>query len=174
MRTGITSIVIVMTLTGLAGCSSSHVDSAAQASDTIGTRVPDDFAAKALEVCQAALEDKQGWAAFPVQEFDPTHPDPEHFAEVAGWLRDEVAPTFEVWSSDLKALGEPDPPEAWDQVLAAVDRIAALNADQIDAAEAGDAAAFATATAGLQSTQVDLEAATHRAGVDACAEVHAA
>lgn len=136
--------------------------------------VGESFAAHALAVCEAALQDKQGWQAFPVPDFDPSKPDLSAFPEVATWLQGEVAPTFESWSADLKALGAPPFGQgAWNDTVAAVDRIVQLNAQQIAAAKTGDAQGFAAATRELRDVQTQLVSATEAAGVGACAEVHA-
>jgi hypothetical protein len=136
--------------------------------------VGDEFASQALTACKMALKDKQGWQPFPVTNFDPSDPDPSRFPEVSRWLTKEVAPTFHTWLSSLQALGTPPSAEAdWNATLAAVKKIDELNSDQIAAANARDSAAFATATAELGSTQDDLVAASKKAGVAACAEVHA-
>lgn len=124
-------------------------------------------------MCQGALEAKQAWSAFPASNFDPTHPDPSAFPEVAVWLEDQVAPTFEAWLNGLRALGVPPTGrQAWIDVLAAVERIVQLNADQVAAAKAGDTEAFVAATNGLEETQIELERATAAAGVAKCADVH--
>ncbi len=59
-------------------------------------------------------------------------------------------------------------------MLVAVKKIDELNGDQITAAKNHDAAAFAAATAALGSTQDELVAASEKAGVADCADVHAA
>jgi hypothetical protein len=139
-----------------------------------GTGVGDAFAGRASHVCDDALAAKQAWAPFPVADFDPTDPDPTAFPQVAAWLQDEVAPTFQAWLDDLDALGAPPSGrDAWNDVVAAVQRIVRLNADQIAAARDGDAQAFADATDGLAQTQTQLERATDEAGVPSCADVHA-
>jgi len=103
--------------------------------DGVGT----EFARQAVEVCLAALADKQGWEPFPVADFNPTDPDPSQFAEVSGWLAAEVAPTFEAWLADLEAWGTPlSGQEAWDNVLAAE-----RNAARVRAASEDDTDAFA-------------------------------
>lgn len=141
--------------------------------DTQAGGVGDEFATKALAACEMALKDKQGWQPFPVTDFDPTEPDASKLPEVSTWLSDEVAPTFHAWLSSLQALGTPPSAKAdWDTMLAAVEKIDRLNTDQITAANAGDPAAFATATAELGSTQDELVAAAEKAGVAACADVH--
>lgn len=137
--------------------------------------VGDAFAAQALEVCQTAIGSKDAWRAFPVQNFDPNHPDASAFPEVATWLEDEVGPTFDAWRDDLTALGTPPTgTAAWTEVLDAVDTIARLNADQVTAARTGDVDAFVEATNGLHDVQPELERATAAAGVARCAQVHAA
>ncbi len=131
------------------------------------------FAARATAVCQRALEAKQAWSAFPASNFDPTHPDPSAFPEVAVWLEDQVAPTFTAWLDGLRALGVPPTgSQAWNDVLAAVEKIVQLNADQVAAAKAGNTEAFVAATNGLEETQIELERATAAAGVATCADVH--
>jgi hypothetical protein len=136
--------------------------------------VGEEFAARATAVCDTALRSKQAWSSFPVASFDPTHPDKAAFPQVAGWLEQEVTPTFDAWFQGLQALG--DPPsgqQAWSDVLAAVGTIDELNADQVSTAKAGDAEGFARATQGLRDIQAELERATQAAGVASCATVHA-
>ena len=151
----------------LAGCGGT--------SDERATGVGDEFASKAVTVCEAALEDKQGWQPFPVADFDPADPDASKFPEVSTWLAEEVAPTFHLWLSGLQALGTPPAASAdWSAVLAAVEKIDQFNSDQITAANKNDAAAFAAATSSLDSIQDELVAASEKAGVADCAKVHAA
>jgi hypothetical protein len=160
-------IIAVVATLSLAACGGSGSDAS--------TGVGDAFAQRALAVCQTALEDKQGWAAFPVEGFNPSQPEVSRFPEVATWLHDEVAPTFEMWRDGLRALGEPPSGRAaWDDTVAAVTKIAQLNEEQITAANDSDVDAWATATQALRDTQTDLVAASDAAGVPACADVHAA
>ena len=124
-------------------------------------------------MCQTTLEAKQSWSAFRVAEFDPNDPDPSAFPEVAGWLEDEVAPTFEAWLDGLTALGTPPSGgRSWSEVLSAVDAIVELNADQVAAAKSDDVQGFVEATDGLHAIQLELERATAAAGVATCADVH--
>ncbi len=151
----------------LAGCGGN--------SDRRTTAVGDEFASKALAVCAAALKDKHDWQPFPVADFDPSDPDASKFPQVSAWLTKQVAPTFHTWLSGLQALGTPPTAQAeWNAVLATVKKIDQLNNDQITAAGEGDTAAFASATSTLGSTQVELVAASEKAGVADCADVHAA
>jgi hypothetical protein len=167
MRAGVLLLISTSTVIVLAGCGGGSTSEPAAG-------VGAEFAAKALAVCGAALKDKQGWAAFPVSDFNPNEPDATKFPQVSAWLEDEVAPTFHMWLDDLKALGTPSSArEAWSSMLAAVEKIARGNDDQIAAAKDGDADAFAAATSGLGSTQDDLVSASADAGVPACADVHA-
>jgi hypothetical protein len=173
------AVVILSVAFALAGCSRSESDDQAPAtgegSNGASVGVGETFATQAVEVCDQALEDKQGWASFPVADFDPSAPDGSDFPEVAAWLEDEVAPTFQSWLDGLEGLGEPPSgQDAWGDVLASVEQIGQLNTDQIMAADDDDPEAFASATADLETTQVDLVAATEAAGVPECAEVHAA
>jgi hypothetical protein len=139
------------------------------------TGVGDEFAAKALAACKAALDDKQGWQPFPVANFNPSKPDPAAFPDVSAWLTKEVAPTLQMWLSSLQALGTPpSAQDDWNAMLAVVQRINQLNSDQITAANARDSAAFASATAALGSAQDDLVATSEKAGTPDCADVHAA
>ena len=157
------ALATVLLLAGCGGESTSEAE-----------RVGTEFAGQAVEVCRAALADKQQWAPFPAENFDPRDPDPSQFTEVSGWLADEVAPTFEGWLADLDALGTPPTgQEAWDNVLTAVNEIVELNAAQVQAAREDDTDAFAVATDDLNSTQDKLVAATEEAGVAECADVHA-
>jgi hypothetical protein len=150
----------------LAGCGGS--------SDKQTTGVGTEFARKAVAVCEAALADKHDWQPFPVDGFNPSDPDASRFPEVSTWLAKQVAPTLHMWLSDLQALGTPPAGRAdWNAVLAAVKKIDRLNSDQITAANERDADAFAAATAALGSTQDELVAASKRAGVADCADVHA-
>jgi hypothetical protein len=151
----------------LAGCGAE--------SDKQATGVGDTFASKAIAVCAAALKDKHDWQPFPVADFDPAEPDPSKFPEVAAWLAQQVAPTFHTWLSGLQALGTPPTAQAdWNAVLAAVKKIDQLNSDQISAANEHDAGAFVVANWALDSIQPGLVAATEKAGVADCADVHAA
>jgi hypothetical protein len=135
--------------------------------------VGEPFATRATAVCQAALEAKRAWSAFPASDFDPNHPDPEAFPEVAAWLEGEVAPTFEAWLDGLTALGTPPSGQpAWSDVLSAIGTIVHLNADQVRAAKSADTEGFVQATDGLGAVQSDLERATAAAGVPTCADVH--
>ncbi len=124
-------------------------------------------------MCEEALASKQKWSAFPAANFDPTQPDSSAFPEVGAWLENEVAPTFEAWLEDLKALGAPPTGRlSWSEVLVAVGTIVELNDDQIAAAKADDSEAFVAATDGLGAVQPELERATAAAGVASCADVH--
>ena len=150
----------------LAGCGAT--------SENQPTGVGDEFAARALAVCQTSLKQKQDWQPFPVSDFDPSDPDPSKFPEVSSWLTKEVAPTLHTWLSSLEALGTPPSAQAdWTATLAAVKKIDELNSDQITAANKHDAGAFAAATAASGSTQDELVAASEKAGVADCADVHA-
>lgn len=132
------------------------------------------FAVRAALVCAAALKSKQAWAPFPVADFNPTDPDPKKFPEVATWLKEQVAPTFESWLADLRALGEPPTGgDAWKDVLTAVDGIVRLNEAQVVAAKSAGTEEFARATKDLGAIQPDLVRATKEAGVPTCADVHA-
>ena len=80
-----------------------------------------------------------------------------------------------MWLSDLQALGTPPTAQTdWNAVLVAVKKIDQLNSDQIKAANDDDGDAFAAANSELDSTQDELVAASKRAGVADCADVHAA
>lgn len=138
-----------------------------------GASVGDAFAKRALAVCASAQKSKDGWAAFPSDNFNPTRPDAKQFPAVGAWLEKEVGPTFDAWRDDLKALG--DPPtgqQEWSGVLAAVGKIADLNAAQVRAAKASSVDEFTNATKGLEGSQPELERATKAAGVAKCADVH--
>jgi len=135
--------------------------------------VGDSFATRATAVCQTALDDKQAWSAFPAADFNPEEPDPAAFPEVGAWLEGEVAPTFEAWLNGLTALAQPpSAQQAWSDVLAAIDTIVNLNADQVRAAQSADVEGFIEATDGLHAVQSELERATEAAGVPTCADVH--
>ena len=58
---GLTATLFSLLL--LAGCGGN--------SDRQATGVGDEFASKALAVCEAALSDKHDWQPFPVADFDP-------------------------------------------------------------------------------------------------------
>ena len=158
----------VLGICALAGCRDSG--SAAKHGEGVGEA----FATQALSVCASAQKSKDGWNAFPVTDFNPTAPETSALPEVAVWLEEEVAPTFDAWRDELTALGTPPTGrEAWAEVLTAVTRIADLNTSQVDAAKAQDAVAFAEATNALGDVQPELERASGEAGVAKCAEVHA-
>jgi hypothetical protein len=133
--------------------------------------VPADFATRALAVCDKAFQLKEALGPFPVADFNPTRPDVTKFSEVASALRN-TATIWETWLSDLEALGEPSTGrEAWADLVAGVRSHRDLNADQIAAAERGDAETFASDYhAGVQAQADVLQAAT-AAGVAACARV---
>ena len=151
----------------LAGCGGN--------SDKRTAGVGDQFASKALAVCAAALNDKHDWQPFPAAGFDPVKPDASRFPEVSTWLAGQVAPTLHMWLSGLQALGTPPTaPADWNALLAAVKKIEQLNSDQITAANERDAGAFAAAHSALAATQDELVAASEKAGVADCADVHAA
>jgi len=137
--------------------------------------VGDEFATKAIAICETALKKKQHWQPFPVSDFDPSDPDPARFPEVSNWLTSQVAPTFRSWLSGLQALGTPpSAQEDWTAMLSVIEKIGDLNEDQIAAAGNHDVAGFTAATAELRSTQDALVAASEKAGVPDCADVHAA
>jgi len=100
MSRALVVLVTALVLSTLMACGSG---SEGQTASGVG----DPFAARATSVCQEALESKQAWSAFPAANFDPSRPDPSAFPEVAAWLEDEVAPTFEAWLDGLKTLGTP-------------------------------------------------------------------
>ena len=163
-RTAATVLAMLAVTLALAACSS-HA--------ATPTRVGESFATRAASVCQAALESKEAWSAFPVADFDPSQPDPAAFREVATWLEGEVAPTFEAWLDGLTALGAPPTGQpAWSDVLSAIETIVHLNADQIRAANSADTEGFVEAKDGLGAVQSELERATTAAGVPSCADVH--
>lgn len=159
-------IALVVSISALTACTSEP-----EGQTPIG--VGDPFATRALSVCQQALDAKQAWGAFPAPDFDPNQPDPSVFPEVAAWLEDEVAPTFDAWLDDLTALGTPPTgQESWQDVLSAVGTIVELNTDQVTAAKNDDTEGFVEATRGLEAIQPELERATGAAGVATCADVH--
>jgi hypothetical protein len=162
----LSAFVVVSLALGTASCGN---DPTSAESAGVG----DSFAAKAVSVCQEALAQKQAWRPFPFPEFNPTQPDSSKFPEVAVFLKEETAVTFQAWLAGLEALGEPPRvQEAWDDVLAAVESIVQLNAAQIKAAEVDDSEAFVKATEGLGEAQVELLRASQAAGVAECADVH--
>jgi hypothetical protein len=151
----------------LAGCGGSSA--ASSKADSVGPT----FAARALSVCATAQKSKRAWSKLSATDFNPKQPNVQQLPQVAAWLHDQVAPTFDAWLHDLTALGEPPTGQAaWTQVLALVAKIDNLNKAQIDAGQAGKASAFADATNGLEQAQPQLVKATKAAGVGRCAEVH--
>jgi len=167
-RAGLFRVITIAALAcGLAACGSAAPH---ETSPELGAA----FTNRATAVCEKALQSKHDWSAFPVADFDPSHPDPSAFPKVAAWLQAQVAPTFGLWLKDLKALGEPTTGRKdWDETLTAVGTIVQENKDQIAAAKARDSDAFAAATRGLHDSQTALERATAAAGVPKCADVHA-
>ena len=165
MLSGVTATCFCVLL--LAGCGGSSNEQA--------TGVGSEFASRAIAVCEAALADKHDWQPFPVDGFNPSDPDASKFPEVSTWLAQQVAPTFHRWLSDLQALGPPPTAQTdWNATLAAVKKIDQLNSDQITAANDHDTDAFAAATSALDSAQDELVAASQKARVADCANVHAA
>lgn len=151
----------------------SQTSSSQTSSSQTSSGVGDPFAARAEFACRAALESKQGWTRLPAAGFHPSQPDPAAFPEVAAWLENEVAPTFEAWLADLTMLGTPPSgQESWSDVLSAINTIVELNAAQVAAARSGDGEGFVEARDGLEAVQSELERATAAAGVPTCADVH--
>lgn len=162
----ISAMGLLLSISTLTACSN---EPEAQTPSGVG----DAFAARAMSVCQTALEAKQAWSKFPAANFDPNQPDPSAFPAVAAWLADEVAPTFEAWLDGLTELGRPPSGrESWSEVLSAVDSIVELNADQVAAAQSNDVEGFVAAKDGLEAVQPELERATAAAAVPTCADVH--
>ena len=162
---GLTATVFSLVL--LTGCGGT--------SDKQAAGVGDEFASKAVAVCAAALADKHNWQSFPVADFDPADPDASKFPEVSTWLAEQVGPTFDMWLSGLQALGTPPSAQPdWNAMLADVKKIDELNSDQITAAHEHDVGAFVAAHSALESIQGDLVAASEKAGVADCADVHGA
>jgi len=130
------------------------------------------FAARALAVCTQIGQEQAAWSAFPAGSFDPVHPDAAKLGQVGPWLESQVRPTFDHWQTGFTALGAPAAgAAAWALVLAGVTQTVALNQDQIAAAQAGDAAAFAQATVKLQAAHAAFLADAKAAGVDACGDI---
>jgi hypothetical protein len=130
------------------------------------------FATRALAVCTTVMEAKQAWASFPAGSFDPTKPDPAKLADVGGWLESAVAPTFTTWRDQTVALGQPaSGQEGWKAVVTGLDSNVTIVDKQIAAAQAGDAAAFASATRDLQANHGAFIAAATAAGVAACGDI---
>jgi len=164
------SAVIVTSAVVLTGCGSGSDSSSASAERGVGAA----FAAKALAVCNAALNDKKAWKQFPVSDFNPTAPDRSAFPQVANWLDQVVTPTFHIWHNNVVALVDPPTAQqAWNDLLDAVAQIDQGNRDQVDAARADDTEAFKAATQSLKDAQPKLVDAANAAGVAACADVHA-
>ena len=130
------------------------------------------FAARALAVCAQVGKEQAAWAAFPAGSFDPVHPDAARLGQVGSWLAGQVRPTFGDWETGLTALGAPAAgAAAWAPVLAGVTQTVALNDEQITAAQAGDAAAFAAATVKLQAAHAKFLTDAKAAGVEACGDI---
>ena len=122
-------VMVVLGNCALAGCSDSG--SAAKHGEGVGEA----FATQALSVCASAQKSKDGWSAARSRTPTPA-PETSDLPEVAVWLEEEVAPTFDAWRDELTALGTPPTGrEAWAEVLTAVTRIADLNTSQVDAAK---------------------------------------
>jgi hypothetical protein len=152
----------------VAGCGGSSAATSKAAS------VGPAFAARALSVCATAQRSKRAWSKLSAPGFNPKQPNVQQLPQVAAWLQEQVAPTFDAWLHELTALGEPPTGQAaWTQVLALVAKIDDLNKTQVDAGQAGNASAFADATNGLGQVQPQLIRATNAAGVGRCADVHA-
>ena len=133
--------------------------------------VGQDFATRALAVCQHAYDLKHAQGPFPVASFNPTQPDPAKLAAVAEALRATDA-TWSTWLAEMQALGEPPSGQAaWDDLVAAVASHRDLNADQIAAALRGDTATFAADYDKGVATQAALLKAANSAGVSDGAKV---
>jgi hypothetical protein len=130
-----------------------------------------DFAAKALAVCDGMVAKKQSMGPFPFPDFNPTKPDPSVLPQLPAEL-EKTASLWSSWSTGMKALGQPTGGQAaWTSLIAAIDRHGELNGDQIDAAEKGDAARFASDYSKGVATQAALLKAATDAGIPECANV---
>lgn len=160
-RSGLAAVVLLATATVACG----------GAADSSPSALGAEFTAKAVAVCQHALELKRAQGPFPLPDFNPTHPDASKFPEVAQFLR-KTAVTFETWLGEMQALGEPPSGQAaWADLVDAIERHVELNADQVAAAERGDGETFTSDYHAGQQTQADLLRAAKAAGTPECAEV---
>ncbi len=161
---GALALVIALSVSACGGASN-----AASQVDGVGA----EFGAKALSACAVAQESKDGWSSFPVPGFNPFKPDGSQLPEVGVWLEGEVAPTWDAWLADLRALGQPPTGRgAWTEVLTLVETLGNLNAAQVQAAKDGDTGAFAAATNANNDLQPEFERVAAAASVEKCADVH--
>jgi hypothetical protein len=154
--------VVASAALSLAGCSGAPAAAAVDGA----------FATRALAVCTTVMAAKQAQASFPAGSFDPTKPDPAKLAEVGGWLESAVVPTFTTWRDESVALGQPTSgQDGWKAVVTSLASNVTLVDEQIAAAKAGDAGAFASATRDLQANHAAFITAAKAAGVAACGDI---
>lgn len=162
--------IVVAAGLALAACASDgpRVGSAVSAA---APAVGSDFAVRAVAACETALQRVQDQGAFPYPDFNPTDPDVSKFPEIADYLSTSVE-TVSAWLSDMQALG--DPPsglDAWNDLIAAIQRHVELDVEQQAAAATGDTETFtADFKLGL-GTRDALFRAAEAAGVPECADV---
>ena len=139
----------------------------APSTNVLGT----DFQAKAVAACEHALVLMQAEGAFPVPGFNPTNPDVTKLPAIANYLVLTDA-TFTTWATEIDALGQPPTgAAAWADVVAAIHKHRELNADQIGAARAGDAARFTKDYQDGLTAQAAMLKAANAAGVPECSKV---
>jgi hypothetical protein len=157
-------VVVVAAVLSVGACSGS-APSANPA--TLGV----EFTAKAAAACAAAEVRKQQHGTFPVANFDPRKPDPSVFPAILAYLKDDAL-RYDQWSAAMKALGGPTSgQDAWNALIAAINKHASIAHEQADAAARGDTATFTKDFEAGGKAQAELLDAASKAGLPDCAKL---
>lgn len=129
------------------------------------------FANKAVAVCQTALARNQAQGPFPYPDFNPTQPDASKLPDIARYLTGSVE-AYGTWLDEMQALGQPPSgQDAWNDLVAAIERHVQLDIEQQAAAESGDTETFTKDYYEGADTQSELFRAAEAAGVTECEDV---
>ncbi len=168
-------LVAMAALVVLSACSSAS--SATTSPPTTATPTPPTvpagpldavFKAKADIACQAVGSELRQQGPFPFPDFDPDHPDPSHFPQIAAYEAQTVAAEKE-WQERMHAIGVPKTGQAtWLELLHAVDLAVGFTVDQQEAAAKGDADAFRKSYHDLTNQSAAGTQAALAAGLASC------
>jgi hypothetical protein len=153
------ALAVVATLT-LAGTACSTGPASGPAHEV--TQAPAAFRTSVERICGRAVT-AHGGHAFPVNGFDPLHPQPSQLPAVGRYFARYGQ--NDLLDSALHSLVAPADEEAdWRQVLATVDAIAANTRHQIAAAQARDVSAFVATVRAAQQLAHELGTEGRRLG----------
>jgi hypothetical protein len=120
-----------------------------------------------VAVFQAALARNKAQGPFPYPDFNPTQPDASKLPDIARYLAETVA-AYGRWLDQMRALGQPPSgQDAWNDLLAAIERHVQLDIEQQAAAEHGDTETFTRDYQEGGDTQAVFRAA-EAAGIPEC------